>query len=87
MARVRAIEGGFSIVRSVRAATSAAIDPLGRFRATLSPWEENDRVLVATVPARQLRTLYAAVGDAPAVAFALALVAAALAAGRRAPAG
>lgn len=81
MARVRAIEGGFSILRSVRAATSAAIDPQGRFRATLSPWEENDRVLVATIPARQVWTLYSVVGDAPALALALALVAGALAAG------
>lgn len=83
MARVRAIEGGFSILRAVRAATSAAIDPQGRFRATLSPWEENDRVLVATLPARQVRTLYATVGDAPAVAAGLALVAGGLAARRR----
>jgi apolipoprotein N-acyltransferase len=74
LARVRAIEGGFSILRPVRAATSAAIDPQGRFRATLSPWEENDRVLVATIPARQARTLYAAAGDAPALALGLALV-------------
>ena len=83
MARVRAIEGGFSVVRSVRAATSAAIDPFGRFRATLSPSEENDRVLVAAVPARRIRTLYAATGDGPTLAVGLALVAAALAFGRR----
>jgi apolipoprotein N-acyltransferase len=58
--------------------------PLGRFRATLSPWEDNGRVLLATVPARQVRTLYAAVGDAPAVASGLALVALALASRRTA---
>lgn len=82
MARVRAIEGGFSILRPARAATTVAIDPEGRFRATLSAWEENDRVLVATVPARRVPTAYAAVGDAPAVGFALALIVAALALGR-----
>jgi apolipoprotein N-acyltransferase len=83
MARVRAIEGGFSVLRPVRAATSAAIDPWGRFRATLPQREENDRVLVASLPARRVPTLYAVVGDGPALAIAVGLIAAALAAGGR----
>lgn len=86
LARVRAIEGGFSVLRPVRAATSAAIDPWGRFRATLSAWEENDRILVATVPARRIPTLYAAVGDGPVVALALLLALGGLALTTSAPA-
>ncbi|MCO4761205.1 MAG: hypothetical protein KC502_06860 [Myxococcales bacterium] len=63
MARVRGIEGGFSVVRPVRAATSGAYDAYGRTRATLSWFEDNDRVFVAQVPARHVPTLYAQTGD------------------------
>lgn len=83
MARVRAIEGGFSLVRATRAGTSAAFDRYGRVRATMSAWEENDRVMLATVPARQVPTVYATFGDAPALGIALALVGGALAAALR----
>jgi apolipoprotein N-acyltransferase len=84
MARVRAIEGGMSVVRAVRAGTSAAFDPYGRVRATMSAWERNDRVMLATVPTTQVRTVYAALGDAPALAVALVLLTAvAVSAARR----
>jgi apolipoprotein N-acyltransferase len=62
MARVRGIEGGFSVVRSVRWATSGAYDALGRARGTAN-WFEGARVMVAQVPAMQIPTLYARVGD------------------------
>ena len=83
MARVRAIEGGFSLLRATRAGTSAAFDPSGRVRATMSAGEENERVMLATLPTRQVPTLYAAAGDAPALGIALALAGGALAAGAR----
>jgi len=80
MARVRSIEGGMSVVRATRAATSMAFDPHGRVRASMSAWERNDRVMLATVPATQLPTLYTSAGDWPALlAAALALAAAAAA--------
>lgn len=76
MARVRAIEGGMSVVRAVRAATSMAFDPYGRVRASMSAWEQNDRVMLATIPAARVSTLYAAAGDWPAgVAAGLVLAA------------
>ncbi len=81
MARVRAIEGGMSVVRAVRAATSMAFDPYGRVRASLSAWERNERVMLATLPTAQVRTLYASLGDAPVVLAALALLGGAAAAG------
>ncbi len=66
LARARAIEGGFSVVRPVRWATSAAFDGLGRVRGLL-PGRELDKVMVATVPLEQLSTVYTRVGDAPAL--------------------
>jgi len=68
MARVRAIEGGMSVVRPTRAATSMAFDAYGRIRATMSAWERNDHVMLATVPTTHVETLYARVGNWPATA-------------------
>jgi len=67
MARVRAIEAGLSVVRSVRWAASAAFDPMGRVRAWMSVDEANDRVMLAEVPTTRVPTIYAATGDAPVV--------------------
>lgn len=72
MARIRAIEGGFSLLRPVRWASSAAFDGVGRVRGWL-PGREADMVLVATVPLEQLPTIYTRVGDAPALALLLPL--------------
>lgn len=65
MARVRAIEGGFAVVRATRAATSAAFDSRGRVRGWMSVAEANDRILIASVPIGRVETVYAALGDAP----------------------
>lgn len=74
MARVRAIEGGFSLVRSVRWATSAAFDPYGRPLATMSAWEGSDLVMLAKVPLQRVDTLYRRVGDAPVLWTALTIL-------------
>lgn len=65
MARVSAIQGGFSVVRPVRWATSMAFDPYGRVRAALSARERNDRILTAVVPVQQVPTLYRRLGEWP----------------------
>jgi apolipoprotein N-acyltransferase len=49
----------------------------------MSAWEENDRVMLATVPARPLRTLYAQLGDGAVVILAALLLGGAVLAGRR----
>jgi MYXO-CTERM domain-containing protein len=54
----------------------------------MSAWEENERVMLATVPAVRVPTLYAELGDAPVTLLALALLGgAAAAAVRRRPHG
>ena len=78
MARVRAIEGGFSLVRATRAGTSAAFDPYGRVRASMSAWEENERVMLATVPTARVATPYTRVGDVPVVLLAVLVLAGAV---------
>ncbi len=58
---------GFSLLRSVRWATSAAYDAYGRTRAAASATEVNERVMVAELPVAHVATVYNAVGDAPVV--------------------
>jgi apolipoprotein N-acyltransferase len=74
MARLRAIEGGFSLLRPVRWATSGAFDAYGRTRATLPFHEDNDRILLATLPVDRVPTLYAVVGDSIALLYAAVLL-------------
>ncbi len=78
MARVRAIEGGFSLLRSVRWATSAAFDPYGRTLASMSAWENNGHVMLASIPVLRVRTLYSRVGDLPVLLSSLAILVLAL---------
>ncbi len=63
MASIRGIEGGFSVLRPVRWATSGAFDAYGRSRAALSHFEANDRIMLATLPVERVPTLYARTGD------------------------
>ena len=65
MTRVSAIQGGFSVVRPVRWATSMAFDQYGRVRAAMSVWEQNDKILMATVPVEPVPTLYRLYGEWP----------------------
>jgi apolipoprotein N-acyltransferase len=64
MAAVRAIEGGYSIVRATRSGLSLAADAYGRVRGWHSAFDVGARTMVADVPARRARTPYAALGDA-----------------------
>jgi apolipoprotein N-acyltransferase len=68
MAAVRAIEGGFSIVRSTRMGLSAGIDPYGRLRSWMSANESPERIMLVTLPATSVPTLYARIGDSLAYA-------------------
>ena len=63
MASVRAIEGGFSLLRSTRMGLTAAYDPYGRARAWESSFEAKDRIVIAALPRHGIKTLYTAIGD------------------------
>jgi apolipoprotein N-acyltransferase len=67
MARMRAVEGGFSLVRSARWSASGAFDAHGRIRAWLPAADHRDGVMVARVPVGRTATLAAALGDTPVV--------------------
>ncbi|MEN0065419.1 MAG: nitrilase-related carbon-nitrogen hydrolase [Myxococcota bacterium] len=73
MAAVRGIEGGYSVVRSVRWATSLATDALGRVRGSAS-YFEGERILLASVPTTRIPTLYSQVGDVLPIASGLVLL-------------
>lgn len=63
MTRLRAIEGGFSVLRSVRSATAAGFDAHGRVRGWSGYFEAPDGILLTTLPVGQLPTLYRQWGD------------------------
>ena len=72
MARLRAIEGGHSVLRSTRFGLSAGIDPIGRFRGQMSSFDGSD-VLVVELPRQGRKTVYGALGDWLVVLCALGL--------------
>jgi apolipoprotein N-acyltransferase len=64
MAAVRAIEGGFSLLRSTRFGLSAGVDAYGRPRGWSSSFEAAPRVLLVALPRHRVPTLYTVIGDA-----------------------
>ncbi len=86
MARVRGIEGGFSVLRAVRWASSAGFDAYGRVRGWL-PGQEAEQVLVTSLPVARVTTLYARWGDWPALGLVGYLLWALVAALRKGRAG
>lgn len=63
MARFRAIEQGFNMVRHVSNGLSVATDYHGRVLASMDHFVGDQREMVALVPTRGVRTVYARVGD------------------------
>lgn len=63
MARFRAIEQGFNLVRHTSQGLSLATDYEGRILASMDHFTSEARDMVAMVPTRGVRTFYARVGD------------------------
>lgn len=63
MARFRAIEQGFNMVRHVSHGLSLASDYQGRVLSTMDHFVTDQRSLVAYVPTRGVRTIYCRIGD------------------------
>jgi apolipoprotein N-acyltransferase len=63
MARIRAIEQGFNMVRHVSNGFSLATDYHGRVLASMDHFTTDQRIMVAYVPTRGVRTVYSRIGD------------------------
>jgi apolipoprotein N-acyltransferase len=63
MARLRAIEQGFNLVRHTSGGLSIACDHQGRVLGAMDHYTTATRDLVAHVPTRGVETIYARVGD------------------------
>lgn len=63
MASLRAIEGGYSLLRPTRFGLSVAYDFKGRVRGWQSANEEGPGIMIANVPTKPVQTLYKAAGD------------------------
>lgn len=64
MAGVRAVESGISVLRPVRAASSAGFDAYGRVRGWMSA-DDPEGVMLADLPTTKVQTVYARYGDTP----------------------
>lgn len=83
VARMRAIEGGFSVVRPVRWATSYGFDAYGRVLAAQPHSADSSHVLLVDAPTTRVSTPYTRFGDWPVLASIALAFAAVLAATRR----
>ena len=63
MARIRAIEGGFSVLRAANEATSMGFNNYGQIRAAMSDFGNNDKILIASLPVGKINTLYSIIGN------------------------
>lgn len=74
MARIRAIEGGFSVLRSANEATSMGFNNYGQIYAAMPDFGNNDRILIASLPVGKIYTLYTRVGNTIAYVAIAALI-------------
>lgn len=63
LAAFRAVENGFSLVRSAMEGVSLATDPYGRTLASQDYFKADDHVMVAQVPIHRTNTVFATVGN------------------------
>lgn len=63
MAAFRAVEQGHSILRSARFGLSAGITGYGEMVSQMSSFDVNDKVMITSLPAKRIKTLYAMIGD------------------------
>jgi apolipoprotein N-acyltransferase len=63
MSSLRAIENGFSMVRSTKDGLSAAFDYQGRLVASLDEFKTGKKIMLADLPTKGTQTLYTLIGD------------------------
>jgi apolipoprotein N-acyltransferase len=64
MATFRAIEQGYSVLRSTRFGLSASINPLGEMTTRQSSFDKTPMIMTGELPIRRITTLYSLIGDA-----------------------
>ncbi|MEU3457727.1 nitrilase-related carbon-nitrogen hydrolase [Micromonospora sp. NPDC006766] len=62
-ATIRAVENGYSLVRQDTNGLAQTVDYQGRVLASSNYFSSNQQTMVAYVPTKGVRTIYAAVGD------------------------
>ncbi len=63
MSRLRTIENGFSLVRCTGRGLSLATDYQGDTLCELDYYKTNEKIMIAIVPIKGARTIYAKFGD------------------------
>ena len=63
MARLRAIENGYSLIRIDFIGVSAAFDPYGRVLAMQDTLPAQSHIMIADLPTKRVWTLYSEIGD------------------------
>jgi apolipoprotein N-acyltransferase len=63
MSRMRAVENGFSMLRTVSGATSIACDYYGRVISSSNFFDDGDKVLISYLPTSGIITVYSEIGD------------------------
>lgn len=63
MAAFRAIEQGYSLLRSTRFGLSAAINAYGEMTAQQSSFDIHNKIMLAELPTKRITTLYSIIGD------------------------
>ena len=64
MARYRAIEQGFNLIRHTSNGLSVGTDYTGRVISKMDHYGKNDKVLITQLPTRGVTTVYSKIGDA-----------------------
>lgn len=63
MAAFRAVEQGYSLLRSTRFGLSAAINPYGEMTAQQSSFDIHNKIMLAELPTLRIKTIYSIIGD------------------------
>ncbi len=63
MAKLRAIENGFSMVRATGQGLSLAVDYTGKVLSQLNYYQTEENIMISDVPIKGVKTIYAKMGD------------------------
>lgn len=73
MAKFRAIEQGFNLIRQTSHGLSAGIDYTGKMVSEMDHFTDNGKVMITQLPTKGVKTIYSVIGDSF-IAFCLLLI-------------